>query len=465
VSGERGDAVRSRGRLTFERSRAWYERASRTTPGGVHTNIRLAERPWPLFFESGRGGRITDVDGNELVDLVCGNGPLILGHDPREVLDAVHRQVDRGLVYAGQSTFEVEAAELLCAHVPSAERVRFNMTGTEAMQAAIRIARAATGRQKLLLFQGHYDGWADSVAWNVATPSRPLDEPGLVAPVPESLGVETRVADDLLIVQWNDAAAVEAVLAAHGHEVAAVIMEPVMGNSAVVEPEPGYLEAVREATRRCGALLVFDEVITGFRVAPGGAQVRYGVTPDLSVFGKAIGAGFPIAAVAGRADVFEGVGSGRVLHAGTFNSNPVAAAAAVAALGILTDPARGLHRRLEERGSRLLDGLRRICRAEGLPILVQGLPMLASISVTTADRIVDHAGAAAADHEALRRLQFRLVERGVRIAARGNLFLSAAHTDEDVDLVLDVFAEAAAEALADGASPGGPAPAAGPARA
>ncbi|CAN5821417.1 glutamate-1-semialdehyde 2,1-aminomutase [soil metagenome] len=444
-----GDATAQPSRkLAFDRSREWYARARRTAPGGVHTNIRLSERPWPLFFESGHGGRLLDVDGNELVDLVCGNGPLILGHDPPEVLAAVHRQVDRGLVYAGQSTLEVEAAELICEHVPSAECVRFNMTGTEAIQAAIRIARAATGRQKLLLFQGHYDGWADSVLWNVATPSRPLGETGLIEPRPESLGVEARLAEDLFIAQWNDPAAVHDVLAAHGHEIAAVIMEPVMGNSAVVEPEPGYLQAVQEATRRAGALLIFDEVITGFRVAPGGAQGRYGIVPDLSVFGKAIGAGFPIACVAGRADIFEDVGSGRVLHAGTFNSNPVAAAAAVAALGILTDPGRGIHALLEERGSRLMAGLRRVSREAGLPILVQGLPMLTSISVTTADRIVDHAGAAAADHEALRRLQLHLVERGVRIAARGNLFLSAAHTEEDIDIVIEAFGDAAAEALA-----------------
>jgi glutamate-1-semialdehyde 2,1-aminomutase len=448
-------ATRPASRLGFARSGEWYARAQRTTPGGVHTNIRLAERPWPLFFESGHGGRLIDVDGNELVDLVCGNGPLILGHDPPEVLAAVHRQVDRGLVYAGQSTLEVEAAELICEHVPSAERVRFNMTGTEAIQAAIRIARAATGRQKLLLFQGHYDGWADSVLWNVATPSRPLEEPGLIAPQAESLGVEARLAEDLFITQWNDADAVRGILAAHGHEIAAVIMEPVMGNSAVVEPEPGYLQAVQEATRRAGALLIFDEVITGFRVAPGGAQARYGVVPDLSVFGKAIGAGFPIAAVVGRADVFEDVGSGRVLHAGTFNSNPVATAAAVAALGVLTDPARGIHALLEERGTRLLEGLRSICREAGLPILVQGLPMLASIAMTAAERIVDHAGAAAADHEALRRLQLHLVERGVRIAARGNLFLSAAHTEADIDLVIDAFGAAAEEALAPTATAAG----------
>ena len=371
-------AAPSRG---FPRSADWYERARATTPGGVHTNIRLGERPLPLFFESGSGGTLLDVDGNVLVDLVCGNGPLILGHSPAPVVAAVQRQVERGLVYAGQSTLEVEAAELLVEHVPCAERVRFNMTGTEAMQSAIRIARAATGRQKLLLFQGHYDGWADSVIWNVATASHPLpDEPDLVEPVPSRQGVASRVAGDLTVIQWNDADALERTLATHDDDIAAVIMEPVMANSGVIEPEPGYLEAVRRATRERGIVLIFDEVITGFRVSSGGAQARYGVTPDLAVFGKAIAAGFPVAAVVGRADLFDGVAAGRVLHAGTFNSNPVGMAAAVAALRYLTDPTNRVYERLEEHGAYLMAGLRRAGTDTRAPLLVQGLPAIFSLT-------------------------------------------------------------------------------------
>jgi glutamate-1-semialdehyde 2,1-aminomutase len=432
--------------LHFERSRAWYGRAVASTPGGVHTNLRLSEQPFPLFFESGHEGHLIDVDGNELIDLVCGNGPLILGHSPEAVLRAVHHQIDRGLVYAGQSTLEVEAAELIIEHVPGAERVRFNMTGTEAMQAAIRIARAATGRQKLLLFQGHYDGWADSVLWNVATPSRPTGSEGLLEPVAESAGVESSLVHDLFVTQWNDASLVRGILQEHGHEIAAVIMEPVMGNSGVIEPKPGYLDAIRDATRESGSLLVFDEVITGFRVAAGGAQARYGVVPDLAVLGKAMGAGFPVAAVVGRADLFEEVGTGRVMHAGTFNSNPVAAAAVVASLGVLTDPSRGVYEHLEERGTRLIAGLQRASLEAGAQILFQGLPMLFSMFFTPAERILDHAGAAAADHAALKRLQLELVRRGVRMPSRGMVFLSAAHTDEDIDRVIDAFGPAVAAA-------------------
>jgi glutamate-1-semialdehyde 2,1-aminomutase len=433
--------------LRFERSHDWYERARESTPGSVHSNIRLSDQPFPLFFESGREGHLIDVDGNELIDLVMGNGPLILGHSPAPVLEAVHRQIDKGLVYAGQSTLEVEAAELIAEYVPCAERVRFNVTGTEAVQAAIRIARAATGRRKLLLFAGHYDGWADSVLWNVATPSRPTGVPGLLKPVAESAGVDSRLADDLLVAQWNDAGVVRSILEAHGHEIAAVIMEPVMGNSGVIEPEPGYLQAVRDATQETSSILIFDEVITGFRVAAGGAQARYGVVPDLAVFGKAIGAGFPVAAVVGRADLFEEVGTGRVTHAGTFNSNPVAAAAVVASLGILTDPSERIYERLEERGARLIEGLRNAIREAGAQVIVQGLPMLFSIFFAAADRIVDHAGAASADKAALVRLQQELIRRGIRLPSRGMVFLSAAHTDEDIDRVIDAFGPALAAAL------------------
>lgn len=429
--------------LTFEQSRARYERAMRTAPGGVHTNIRLAEQPFPLFFESGYAGHLLDVDGNDLIDYVCGNGPLLLGHHPTPVIEAVKSQLDRGLLYAAQSDLELEAAERFSELVPSAERVRFNMTGTEAVQAALRIARAATGRTRVLRFQGHYDGWADSVLFNVGTASQPLPgDPDVLVPVPESLGVEAAVASSILVAQWNDAAALGRILDAHASELAAVIMEPVMGNSGVIPPMPGYLEAARELTSRHGVLLIFDEVISGFRVARGGAQVRYGVTPDISVFGKAIASGFPVAAVVGRADLFEAVGVGRVMHAGTFNSNPIGMAATVATLRILGDPGSGVYERLETAGARLRDGLAEVVRSTGARALVQGLPAIFSISFTDLPEIRNHADAAQSDRAALARLCLEAITRGVRIMARGNFFFSAAHTDEDIDRTLAVMEDA-----------------------
>jgi glutamate-1-semialdehyde 2,1-aminomutase len=317
--------VRSRASagLTFEESRLRLERAKRTIPGGVHSNIRLSEQPWPLWFDHADGSHIYDVDGNDLIDYVLANGPLLLGHTPKPVTDAVKVQLDKGLIYAGQTDLEVEASERIVQMVPCAEQVRFNMTGTEAVQAALRIARGATGRQKILLFQGHYDGWADSVLFNNGTMGRSLDADGAegeLAAVAESQGVQGAVAADLIVAQWNDADAVEAVLARHRDEIAAVIMEPILCNSGVILPRPGYLELVRDLCSRFGIVLIFDEIITGFRVGPGGAQGMLGVTPDLAVFGKALASGLPVACVAGRAALFDGVSVGRVMHAGTFNA-------------------------------------------------------------------------------------------------------------------------------------------------
>jgi len=333
--------------------------------------------------------------------------------------------------------------------LPCAEQVRFNMTGTEAVQAALRLARATTGRQKVLIFQGHYDGWADSVLWNTGSPAARRDD-GTLELVPESPGIEQAVGRDLIAAQWNDADVVESIVARGRDEIAAVLMEPIMGNAGVVMPRPGYLEAVRDLTQRFGIALIFDEIITGFRVGPGGAQGRLGVTPDLCVFGKAVASGLPVAGVAGRREYFAEVATGKVTHAGTFNAYPPGMAATVATLRILGDPSTGVYETLERVGGRLIDGLRRAAAADAgasgtpMPMLVQGLPMLFYTAFNPAPEIFDHADAAKGDFAALSRFIPHLVQRGVRIQRRGNWWLSAAHTDEDADRTIEAFAGALA---------------------
>ena len=437
-----GDAARATApSMSWETSRRQLERAKRVIPGGVHSNIRLAEQPFPLFIDRGEGARLWDVDGNEYIDYVLANGPMLLGHSPRPVIEAVKAQLDRGLLYAAQTELEIEASERIVEMLPCAEQVRFNMTGTEAVQAALRIARAATGRQKVLIFQGHYDGWADSVLWNVGTPSTVRPD-GSIEPVPESPGIELAVGRDLIVTQWNDADLVESVIAAHRDEIAAVIMEPIMGNSGVISPRPGYLEAVRDLTTRFGIVLIFDEIITGFRVGPGGAQGRLGVAPDLCVFGKAVASGLPVAGVAGRADLFAGVATGKVMHAGTFNSYPPGMAACVSTLKILADPVWDIYGTLERVGTRLRDDLTEAAGMSGLEVLVQGLPMLFSTSFTSVSEITDHPTSLDSDVPMLRRFIPHLLRRGVRIAGRGNWMTSAAHTNEDADRTIEAFADA-----------------------
>ena len=429
----------SAGKLRFERSRLLHERAGKVIPGGVNSNVRLGERPHPIFFEAGEGPYLYDADGNRLIDYVLGQGPMLFGHRPAFVTAAVEAQLAKGILYGGQHELEVEAARLITRMVPSAEAVRFNMTGTEAVQAALRIARAATGRDLVVKFEGHYHGWADSVLFNVGSPSRPGGDGLGVELRPESGGIASGAGAALTAVPWNDPEAVSAVVSAHGGDIAAVIMEPVMANSGVIEPAAGYLEAVRRMCSDRGIVLIFDEVITGFRAGLGGAQGRYGVTPDLTTMGKALASGFPVGCVAGRRDLMEGVGTGAVTHAGTFNASPVSMAAAKASLEYLCEGGGEWYEDLERRGRRLMDGLREVISRRGAPALVQGLPAFFNLMFTDRRSARSRRGALDADGAGRAAFLPRLMEAGVRITSMGNIYMSEAHTEAVVDETVERF--------------------------
>ncbi len=428
--------------LGFEQSRRLLESSKQVIPGGVNSNVRMGEQPHPIFFESAEGPYLFDADGNRLIDYVMGQGPMLLGHRPGFVLEAVEHQLTQGILYGGQHELEVEVARLITRMVPSAEMVRFNMTGTEAVQAALRIARAATGRDLVVKFEGHYHGWADSVLFNVGSESDPDSEgPGL-ATVPESAGMAPEAGSSLIVVPWNDAGALDEVLASVGHSVAAVIMEPVMANSGVVEPAPGYLEAVRDLCNHHGIILIFDEVITGFRAGLGGAQGRYGVTPDLTTMGKALASGFPVGCVAGRREIMEIVSTGTVTHAGTFNASPISMAAARAALEHLYLGGSELYDMLEARGHRLMQGLRGVMEDRGVPCLVQGLPTVFNLMFTELTGVRDHREVLLTDKARRAAFQSHLAGAGVRISGLGNLFLSSAHTEDVIDSTIERFDQA-----------------------
>lgn len=425
--------------LSLTKSHAQHDRARKSLARGVATAFRAAQEPVPVSFASSAAARMIDVDGNEYVDFALGFGPLLLGHSPAPVLDAVRAQLSLGLGYGASHPLEPALAEAVCRTVPSAELCVFSSTGSEAVHAALRIARAATGRPRVIKFQGHYHGWFDPMHVGLSGST--------VMTTPGTAGQDPAASASVTVCAWNDLTALDDVL---GGDVAAVIMEPVAVNVGCLMPAPGYLEGVREMTTRAGALLIFDEVITGYRLALGGAQERLGVLPDLTVLGKALGAGFPISAVCGRADVLAEVASGRVAHVGTFNANPVCASAALAAVTALEQHASELYPQLELTAQRLTASLRSAATEFGVPLVVNqcGAAAHAFVSPGPVDTYAD---TLKADHAAYRRLAALLLQEGVHVIPRGLLYVSTAHSDADMTEAEGAIARAMAHARAEAA--------------
>lgn len=431
--------------LSFSRSMQRVNDASGMLPGGVSSHFRGGVSPTPLVFEKADGAWLHDVDGNRLIDYYMALGPMILGHTPAAVIEAVKAQLENGVLYGGQSELEFEAARLVCDMVPCAERVRFCSSGTEAVQLALRLARAETGRNRILKFEGHYHGWLDSVLWSVSPQSSAMGPEDCPSPVSGSLGQDPALAASIDVLPWNRP---EQVVDRIGRgDLAAVIMEAVMCNSGAILPVPGYLEAVRDACTKAGTILIFDEVITGFRVGPGGAQERLGVIPDLAVFAKAIANGFPVAAVAGRSATMDRLATREVLHGGTYNAQPVAMAAAIATLKTLSDPQ--VYSDMERRGARLMDGMRAAFESAGVPATVTGFPQIFHVALGLESPPVNFRDTLAIDRAMYVRFTTALLQRGVRALERGAWFLSSAHDDQLIDQSLDAVHDALAAVTAD----------------
>jgi glutamate-1-semialdehyde 2,1-aminomutase len=426
-------------------SRRQIERARRTLASGVATAMRAAQRPYPLVFERGEGSRLTDVDGNSYIDYVLGFGPLLLGHCPAPIVEAVVGQVRRGLTFGAQHRLEAELAERIVATAPCAELVCFSSTGSEAVHAALRIARAASGRRKIVKFEGHYHGWIDPVY--VSTPGLNAAAPAERAPLRAVAATEGQGAsDEVLVARWNDPNELEKVLAEHENEVAAVIMEPVQCNGGVIEPLPGYLERARELTTASGALLIFDEVVTGYRLALGGAQECHRVVPDLATYGKAIAGGMPLSAVAGRADVMAVVDDGGVPHVGTFNCNPPAAAAAVAAIDVYSAGSPELYDHLEQRTATLRAGISDAAASAGLPLVTRQVGSLLQTDIAEPGNPVrSYADTRDVDRGSFAAFTELMLERGIMVLPRGWWFLSTAHSEADVAETIDAATGAFAE--------------------
>ncbi len=416
---------------TFEKSKAAFARAQEVIPGGVNSPVRAfkAVGEAPVFVKHGEGAHITDIDGQTYVDMVCSWGPLILGHRHPAVVAAIQEALEHGTTFGMPTELETEMAALICELVPSVEMVRMVSSGTEATMSALRLARGYTGRDLIVKFEGCYHGHADHLLINAGSGAMTFG-------VPSSPGVPADVAKETLVAKYNDLASVRALFEEHPAEIAAVIVEPIPGNMGLIMPEEGFLEGLRAITSEYGAVLIFDEVISGFRASAGGAQKVFGVMPDLTCLGKIIGGGLPVGAFGGKREIMAHLSpSGPVYQAGTLSGNPLAMSAGFAALSVLGNEQP--YDALAAKGAALADGLRALAEKHGVAVTVNQFGSLLTVFFT--DRPVHcYADATTSDTAKFATFFSTMLANGVHLPPSQFecWFLSTAHSQEDLDKVL-----------------------------
>lgn len=423
--------------LNTRKSAAAFQEAQRHIPGGVNSPVR-AFGPvggHPVFIQSGSGSRIKDIDGNEYIDYVCSWGPLILGHADPQVTEDVKAAVDKGASFGAPTELETRLARLIKELMPSIEKVRMVNSGTEATMSAIRLARGYTKRDLVIKFEGCYHGHVDGLLIKAGSGATTLG-------VPTSPGVPQGYIDNTVILPFNDGDAVERFCSERGKEVACIILEPVAGNMGVIPPKPGYLEKLRDITKRHGIVLIFDEVMTGFRVAPGGAQEVYGIRPDLTTMGKIIGGGFPVGAYGGSAEIMDQIAPvGPVYQAGTLSGNPVAMTAGIAMLERLRD--KNIYKQLEEKSQRLAEGVKRSASDAGIKTYHTRVGSMLC-TFFTEDAVYDYATATSSDTERYAKYFNAMLEGGVYLAPSQfeAAFVSTAHSDADIEATVAASCQA-----------------------
>lgn len=423
----------------WEKSRALRERALQSLAGGVSSPVR-ATAPMPLYYTGGKGARLFDEDGNEYIDYQLAWGPNILGYCHPKMVEAMRARAEQPYTFGAQHTLEIAVAERIQAMVPCAERVAFTSSGSETVQLAHRLARAFTGRPLILKFEGHYHGWMDTALHShhaALEEMGPLDNPRVA---PGSAGQTANASENIVVAPWNRPEILELILNRHAGKVAAIIMEAVLCNSGCIMPRPGYLEAVRDLARKHEALLIFDEVITGFRLAPGGAQSYFGVVPDLATFGKAIAGGVPLSAVAGRKEIMEQMFTGGVVFGGTFNGNPLSLTGADACLAELERDNGAALKHANCMGERIRAGLRELAQRHRIPLQVTGFGAAFFLHFNPNEEIVDYRDTLADDTSRLNRFLYKSLEEGIILVPDGRMYVSAAHTESDVGETLEAFA-------------------------
>lgn len=412
----------------MSKSKTLFEQAQKSIPGGVNSPVRAfgSVDLDPLFIKSGRGGTITDADGRTYTDFVGSWGPLIAGHAHPRVTEAITRTAALGSSFGAPTELEITLAEKIIELVPALEMVRMVNSGTEATMSAIRLARGVTGRDKIIKFEGCYHGHGDSFLIKAGSGALTLGEPN-------SPGVPAALAAETLIANYNDLASVEQVFEAHPGQVAALIVEPVAGNMGVIPPANGFLEGLRQLCTKHGALLIFDEVMTGFRVHPGGAQTLYGIEPDLSTFGKVIGGGLPVGAYGGKAEFMQQVApSGPVYQAGTLSGNPLAMAAGLATLEVITEP--GFFEDLNARANAFFEGAKKYIETENLPLQVNSVNSMGCLFFT-AQAVTDFNTATRSDTDKFAAYFAAMLTEGFYLAPSQfeAMFISGAHSQDDLD--------------------------------
>jgi len=441
---------------TRTRSREWYQRAQKSLIEGVNSPSRGAAvySAGPIVLERGLGSHVWDLDGSEYVDFMMSFGALIQGHAHPKIVEVVSQTMAEGSHFATATSAELDAAERFCRMVPSAEAVRFTNSGSEATLLALRLARAHTGRTKFLKFEGHYHGWYDPHCLN--SHSHPADQLGPKenpTRFPDSAGIPASVFDDVVLAPWNDIGALEAILQKHGRELAAIITEPIMANMGFILPREGYLQRVCDLARHYGALFILDEVVTGFRYAPGGCQERFSLKPDLSTFGKALGAGFPIGAVAGPRAILDRMrwdSEGMVLHYGTFNGHRLTMRVIAASLDLLAANEGVAYKQLYAVGDAAIQALRDVFRRRNIAAILQGFGPMFQIYFTDREAIHDYRDYCRyADTAKYSRFVHALLDRGIYMTPSNSLhwIISTAHTMEDVEALALAADEACAEII------------------
>lgn len=425
---------------TYTQSAILLERAKKSMAGGVSSEFRKFNYPHALFYTHAEGSRIYDADGNEYIDFSLSQGPMIVGHSNPHVIKAVEAYTSKGQLFAGQHILEIELAEKLQKYIPSAELVRFCLDGSEAVQTALRVVRAKTGKKKFLRFEGHYHGWLDNVSWGISTPSAealgPRENPVVF---PWSTGLPYRVEEDFVTLPWNDLALIENLLKEKHQDIAAIITEPVMCNSGCIEPVADFLAGLRKLCDKYEVALIFDEVITGFRISLGGAQTYYGVTPDVSIFAKAMGSGYPISAIVGKKEWMESLVNGTVIHAGTMNAGNPTVAAALATIEVLEK--EGVYDRIFYLGMRLIEGLKACNTKHHQNLLVQGPGPMFHTGFINKNTVKDFRDVLEYDKVKLGKFVAGMQNAGIRIIGRGLWYISSVHTDEDIDKAISAADE------------------------